>query len=59
MNLRFEMKFIEKSDNNVYLHTGLPNKNMFEILFNLLTRVPFEKSTIDVINEIENGSQAF
>ncbi|KAG4068975.1 hypothetical protein HA402_005636, partial [Bradysia odoriphaga] len=41
-NLRFEFKHIDYSDEKVYLHTGLPNKKVFDMLLKLLTRAPMQ-----------------
>lgn len=39
MNLNFEFKFIENSDDKVYRYTGLPTRNVFEIVFKLISGI--------------------
>lgn len=41
MNLAFEFKFIENSDEKVFLHTGLPSKDIFNFVFHIMERFDF------------------
>lgn len=41
INYRFSMKSIEHCDQTVYHHTGLPSKEIFNVVFETITKVKF------------------
>lgn len=57
LNLRFEFRFIESSDDKVYAHTGIASKAVFDILFETMSKIKFNYNQGWVVEKIPPKDQ--